>query len=628
MVPDHGARATCEPLIADPRLRKLSFTGSTPVGSPARPGAERVLRVSLELGGNAPFVVFADADLDAAVDGAMVAKFRNVGQACTAANRFIVRGGGRRVRASAVGRVRDARVGSGLDEGTTIGPLIDERAVDKVRDLVRDAVERGATVRSRAASVDGPGTYWAPTVLSDVRPGSEILRAEVFGPVLAVSTFRDEAEAVRLANDTEYGLVAYAYTRDLARAQRLAETLETGMLGLDVGVVSNAGAPVRRRQGVRPRTRGRRRGHPRVPRDGLPHDPRPVRRRVGAGGALVTPLPCASAWWATASPGACSTPPSSPPTRPTSSPPSSRATPTAATRSVPPTRARRSSPRPPTWPRWGSTSSWWRRRTPRTPTWRRRRSAPGPPSWSTSRSRPAPPQARGLVELAESLERPLTVYQNRRWDGDFLTATRLVASGVLGDVHTFESRFEPWKTANRAGWKASAGAEEGGGILFDLGPHLVDQALRLFGPAIDVHAELATRRPGSAADDDAFVSLLHEGGVRSRLWMSHVAAQPAPRLRVLGSAGAYVVSGLDPQEAQLAAGGSPRDEGYGLADPALAGTVGIGADVRREPTDRGTYPTFYATLATALTEGGPLPVDPRDAVAALEVIERARASAG
>ena len=237
-------------------------------------------------------------------------------------------------------------------------------------------------------------------------------------------------------------------------------------------------------------------------------------------------------------------------------------------------------------------------------------------------------EARGLVELAESLERPLTVYQNRRWDGDYLTATRLVASGVLGDVHTFESRFEPWKTANRAGWKASAGAEEGGGILFDLGPHLVDQALRLFGPAIDVHAELATRRPGSAADDDAFVSLSHEGGVRSRLWMSHVAAQPAPRLRVLGSAGAYVVSGLDPQEAQLAAGGSPRDEGYGLADPALAGTVGVGADVRREPTDRGAYPTFYATLATALTEGGPLPVDPRDAVAALEVIERARASAG
>ena len=235
----------CEPLIRDPRLRKLSFTGSTPVGSTLLAQAsERVLRTSMELGGNAPFLVFDDADLDAAVDGAMQAKFRNVGQACTAANRFLVHDAVadefvRRV----VGRVREARVGSGLDEGTTIGPLIDERAVDKARDLVRDAVERGATVEVEGGEVDGPGTYWAPTVLSDVRAGSEILRTEVFGPVLAVSTFRDEAEAVRLANDTEYGLVAYAYTRDLARAQRLAETLETGMLGLDVGVVSNAGAP-------------------------------------------------------------------------------------------------------------------------------------------------------------------------------------------------------------------------------------------------------------------------------------------------------------------------------------------------------------------------------------------------
>ena len=235
----------CEPLIRDPRLRKLSFTGSTPVGSTLLAQAsERVLRTSMELGGNAPFLVFDDADLDAAVDGAMQAKFRNVGQACTAANRFLVHEAVadefvRRV----VGRVREARVGSGLGEGTTIGPLIDERAVDKARDLVRDAVERGATVELEGGEVDGPGTYWAPTVLSDVRAGSEILRTEVFGPVLAVSTFRDEAEAVRLANDTEYGLVAYAYTRDLARAQRLAETLETGMLGLDVGVVSNAGAP-------------------------------------------------------------------------------------------------------------------------------------------------------------------------------------------------------------------------------------------------------------------------------------------------------------------------------------------------------------------------------------------------
>lgn len=235
--------------------------------------------------------------------------------------------------------------------------------------------------------------------------------------------------------------------------------------------------------------------------------------------------------------------------------------------------------------------------------------------------------ARGLVELAESLGRPLTVYQNRRWDGDFLTASRLVRDGALGEVHTLESRFEPWKTANRAGWKASATAEQGGGILLDLGPHLVDQALRLFGPAEEVHAEIAVRRPGAVADDDVVVSLRHAGGVRSRLWMSHVAAQPGPRFRVLGSQGAYVVHGLDPQEAQLAAGVSPADPGYGLSDPARPGLLGIGADARPEPTDRGDYPAFYAQLAVALRGEGPLPVDPRDAVAALEVVERARRSA-
>lgn len=234
--------------------------------------------------------------------------------------------------------------------------------------------------------------------------------------------------------------------------------------------------------------------------------------------------------------------------------------------------------------------------------------------------------ARELIELAASTGRPLTVYQNRRWDGDFLTAARVIADGALGDVHTFESRFEPWKTANRAGWKSSATVADGGGILFDLGPHLVDQALRLFGPVDDVQAEIATRRRGSAADDDVLLSLRHENGVRSRLWMSHVAAQPGPRLRVLGSTGAYVVSGLDPQEAQLADGMAPTDEGYGLVDPARHGRLGIGDEARVEPTDRGRYPVFYERLAAALRGEGELPVDPRDAVAALEVIERARRS--
>lgn len=236
--------------------------------------------------------------------------------------------------------------------------------------------------------------------------------------------------------------------------------------------------------------------------------------------------------------------------------------------------------------------------------------------------------ARQLIELAESLGRTLTVYQNRRWDGDYLTASRLVRDGALGEVHTFESRFEPWKTANRAGWKSEATAAEGGGILFDLGPHLVDQALHLFGPVADVHAEIARRRPSGAADDDVFVSLRHESGVRSRLWMSHVAAQPAPRLRLLGTAGAYVVDGLDPQEAQLASGTSPRDPGYGRVPDERHGLVGIGTEARPEPTDRGRYPLFYEQLARALHGAGPVPVDPRDALAALEVIEAARESAG
>ena len=235
----------CEPLIRDPRLRKLSFTGSTPVGSALLAQAsERVLRTSMELGGDAPFLVFDDADLDAAVDGAMAAKFRNVGQACTAANRFLVQEGVvDEFVARVAERVRALRVGPGIDDGVDIGPLIDERALDKVDELVRDAVERGAAVVVEGGRQEGAGTFWRPTVLSGVVAGSRLLREEIFGPVLAVSTFHDEEEAVALADDTEYGLVAYAYTRDLARAQRLAETLETGMLGLDVGVVSNAAAP-------------------------------------------------------------------------------------------------------------------------------------------------------------------------------------------------------------------------------------------------------------------------------------------------------------------------------------------------------------------------------------------------
>jgi succinate-semialdehyde dehydrogenase/glutarate-semialdehyde dehydrogenase len=245
VVTTSSANDVCEPLMRDPRLRKLSFTGSTPVGSTLLTQAsQQVLRTSMELGGNAPFVVFDDADLDAAVEGAMQAKFRNVGQACTAANRFIVHESvADEFTARVVDRVRGLRVGPGTGDGVTVGPLIDDRAVTKAERLVRDAVDRGAVVETGGRPVDGPGSFFEPTVLSGVAPGSDILTTEIFGPVLAVATFRDEAEGVRLANDTEFGLVAYAFTRDLARTQRLAERLQTGMLGVNVGVVSNASAP-------------------------------------------------------------------------------------------------------------------------------------------------------------------------------------------------------------------------------------------------------------------------------------------------------------------------------------------------------------------------------------------------
>jgi succinate-semialdehyde dehydrogenase/glutarate-semialdehyde dehydrogenase len=233
------------PIIADKRLRKLSFTGSTPVGRTLlKQAADNVLRTSMELGGNAPFIVFDDADLDKAVDGAMLAKFRNIGQACTAANRFIVHESvAAEFTARITARVNELTIGRGTDDGVAIGPLINDGAVDKADALVRDAVERGATIVTGGSRVDGPGSFYRPTVLSGIVAGSDILREEIFGPVVTIVPFADEAEAVALANDTEYGLVSYVFTRDLARGQRLIETLQTGMMGLNVGVVSNAAAP-------------------------------------------------------------------------------------------------------------------------------------------------------------------------------------------------------------------------------------------------------------------------------------------------------------------------------------------------------------------------------------------------
>jgi succinate-semialdehyde dehydrogenase/glutarate-semialdehyde dehydrogenase len=198
----------------------------------------------MELGGNAPFVIFEDADLDQAVKGALAAKFRNIGQACTAANRFIVHSSvadefARRVTAA----VNDFVIGRGTESGVTIGPLVDDKAVAKAEALVQDAVARGAELATGGSRVDGAGSFFEPTVLTGVAPGSDILREEIFGPVLAIATFDTEDEAVALANDTEYGLVSYVYTESLARGQRMIERLETGMMGLNVGVVSNAAAP-------------------------------------------------------------------------------------------------------------------------------------------------------------------------------------------------------------------------------------------------------------------------------------------------------------------------------------------------------------------------------------------------
>ncbi|WP_375406826.1 NAD-dependent succinate-semialdehyde dehydrogenase [uncultured Amnibacterium sp.] len=245
VVPTTSAGALTEPVLQDPRLRKLSFTGSTPVGKRLlAQAAENVLRTSMELGGNAPFVVFEDADIDAAVTGALLAKFRNVGEACTAANRFIVHEAVADEFAERLTqKVAAMKVGRGTEDGVQIGPLINAAAVAKADDLVREAVGRGAEVRLGGGPVDGPGTFYAPTVLDRVDAASDILHSEIFGPVVTIVRFTEEADAVRIANDTEFGLVSYVFTRDLARGQRMIERLQTGMMGLNVGVISNASAP-------------------------------------------------------------------------------------------------------------------------------------------------------------------------------------------------------------------------------------------------------------------------------------------------------------------------------------------------------------------------------------------------
>lgn len=236
---------TMEPLIRDPRTRKLSFTGSTEVGRTLiQQSADQILRVSMELGGNAPFLVFEDADLDAAVEGALIAKMRNIGEACTAANRFHVHESvasefGERLAA----RMGDMKIGRGTDPDVKVGPLIDDGQRGIVADLVDDAKSRGAKVLTGGSRIDGAGYFFEPTVLADVPDDARLLEEEIFGPVAPIKGFKTDDEAIAAANQTEYGLVAYVFTQDINRAFKVIEGLETGMIGLNQGIVSNAGAP-------------------------------------------------------------------------------------------------------------------------------------------------------------------------------------------------------------------------------------------------------------------------------------------------------------------------------------------------------------------------------------------------
>jgi predicted dehydrogenase len=236
-------------------------------------------------------------------------------------------------------------------------------------------------------------------------------------------------------------------------------------------------------------------------------------------------------------------------------------------------------------------------------------------------------EAGELAAHAQARGRLLIPFHNRRWDGDFRTLRRLVAEGALGEVARFESRFERWRpevVADR--WRESAAPQDAGGLLYDLGVHLIDQALVLFGPADRVYAELDQRRAGAHVDDDAFVAITHRSGVRSHLWASVIAGEVGPRLRTLGTAAAYVKHGLDVQEAQLRAGLTPHDPGFGVEEAAAHGALHAGDETQPVATEPGCYQDFYAGVVGALDGGAP-PVDPQDAVAALRVIDAARASA-
>src|SRR3954447_1142925 len=240
-------------------------------------------------------------------------------------------------------------------------------------------------------------------------------------------------------------------------------------------------------------------------------------------------------------------------------------------------------------------------------------------------------EAEQLIAAAASASRPLIVFQNRRWDGDFLTVRKLVESGALGDVHRFESTFERWSPALGQRWQDTTTTSQGAGIVFDLGSHLVDQALHLFGPATLTAAELSILRPGGVSADEAFLSLLHENGTRSHLTMSRFATRSGPRFRVLGSRAGYLVHGLDGQEGALVAGARPGDADFGAAPGAAWGTLGSDPSdppPARVPTERGNYAGFYEGVAATIRDGAPPPVEPADALATLRIIARAHELAG
>lgn len=233
---------------------------------------------------------------------------------------------------------------------------------------------------------------------------------------------------------------------------------------------------------------------------------------------------------------------------------------------------------------------------------------------------PTAEEARLVVERARELGLLLTVFQNRRWDGDFQTLRELVEQEAFGKVHRFESRYERWRPEVGGGWRERPAAEEAGGLLFDLGSHLVDQALLLFGPVEDVYGEIERRRPGAQVDDDVFLALRHESGVRSHLWMSVLAAQPGPRFRVLGERAAFVKHGMDVQEEALRAGRKPDEPNWGEEPEDRWGLLGVGDELRKVRTRPGSYDAFYAGVSQSLQDGTPPPVDAEDAVRVLEVL--------